>query len=72
LTSGVGTFSATFRTGGNQTLIATDTANSTITGSITISASVVPIATLSTWTFLLLAMRLVMLALRAIHRCAAF
>jgi hypothetical protein len=67
LTKGVGTFSATFRTGGSQTLTATDTANSAITGSITINASVVPIPTLSTWAFLLLALLLTLTAPRALR-----
>jgi autotransporter-associated beta strand protein len=66
LTNGVGTFSATLRTGGNQTLTATDTVNSSITGSITISATPVPIPTLSTWVFLLLAVLLATTALRAL------
>jgi autotransporter-associated beta strand protein len=66
LTNGVGTFSATLRTGGNQTLTATDTVNSSITGSITISATPVPIPALSTWVFLLLAVLLATTALRAL------
>lgn len=60
------------RTGGSQTLTATDTLNSAITGSATISASAVPIPTLGTWAFLLLAMLLAMLAQRAIHRRTTF
>ncbi len=72
LTNGVGTFEATLRTSGSQTLTATDTVNSAITGSATINASVAPIPTLSTWAFLLLAMLLAMLALRAIRRRPSF
>jgi hypothetical protein len=39
LTSGVGTFTVTFNTGGNQTIVATDTSTSSITGSSTVSVS---------------------------------
>jgi YVTN family beta-propeller protein len=67
LTNGVGTFSATLRTGGNQTLTATDTVNGAITGSATIAASAVPVPTLGTWAFLLLAMLLATVAVRAIR-----
>jgi hypothetical protein len=39
LTSGVGTFSATLKTAGNQTLTATDTGNANITGSATVKVN---------------------------------
>ena len=40
LTSGVGIFSVTLRTGGNQTVTAADTVNSSLSGSITIPVGV--------------------------------
>src|SRR5207237_675456 len=67
LTNGVGTFEATLRTSGSQTLTATDTVNSAITGSATINTSVAPIPTLSTWAFLLLGMLLALTALRVLQ-----
>jgi hypothetical protein len=48
LTNGTGSFSATLRTSGSHTLTATDTVNSSITGSATITF-VAAIPTLSTW-----------------------
>ncbi len=51
LTNGVGTFSVTLKTAGNQTLTATDTASSSITGTsntITVSAAVATHFTVST------------------------
>jgi hypothetical protein len=66
LTNRTGTFSATFRTPGSQTITATDTVNSAITGSPAIS-SVAAIPTLGTWSFLLLAVGLAAVAVRTLR-----
>jgi hypothetical protein len=66
LANGTGTFSATFRTPGSQTITATDTVNGAITGSAAIS-SVAAIPTLGTWSFLLLAVGLVAVAVRTLR-----
>ena len=68
LTNGTGTFSATFRTPGSQTITAPDTVNSAITGSAAIS-SVAAIPTLGTWSFLLLALGLAAVAVRTLRLC---
>jgi hypothetical protein len=72
LTNGVGTFSATLRTPGSQTLTATDTVNPSIAGSTTIASSAAPIPTLGTWAFLLLVVLLVLTALRALRAQRTF
>jgi hypothetical protein len=72
LMNGVGTFSATLKTAGNQTLTASDIVNSAITGSATISSTAVPIPTLSTWAFLLLVLLLTLTALRALRAQRTF
>ncbi len=67
LTNGVGTFNATLRAPGSQTLTATDTVNSAITGSATITVGVAQIPTLSTWAFIMLAVLLTLMALWALR-----
>ena len=72
LTNGAGTFSATLRTGGSQTLTATDTVTGSIAGSATISSSAVPIPTMSTWALMLLALVLTMTAVRVLRTRRTF
>jgi hypothetical protein len=58
LVNGVGTFSATLRSGGTRTLTATDTASSAITGGAAIAVSAAAIPALGTGAFVLLALLL--------------
>jgi hypothetical protein len=58
LTNGVGTFSATLRIGGRQTLTVTDADNGAITGSTTIEVGAAAIPALGPWAFALLVLLL--------------
>jgi len=70
LTNGVGTFAATLRTNGNQTITATDTVTPAITGTsntIVVGAGTsAAIPTLSQWNLALLGILLAGLAMRAL------
>jgi hypothetical protein len=67
LTNGVGTFSATLRTAGSQTITATDTVTAAITGTsntITLGSTASAVPTLSEWSLALLGILLAGLAMR--------